>query len=393
MTPVGDPLPAFEFATATRILFGVGRLADLAPEVRTHGRRVLLVTGGRPERAQVALDSLIAAGLEVRTFSVVGEPTVEQARAGSAMARADGAEVVVGFGGGSAIDAAKAIAGLATNSDDPLDHLEVIGRARPLTKPPLPWIAVPTTSGAGAEVTRNAVLTSPAHRFKASLRSPLLLARVALVDPALTRSLPPRETAATGLDALTQLIEPFLCLRANPLVDALCREGIRRSTRWLPVAHADGSNLEARTNLSLAALFGGLALANAGLGAVHGLAAPIGGTFPTAPHGAVCAALLPHALRVNLRALRQRQPESPALPRFRELAELLTGQTHAPEERAIETVTRLTQALGIRGLVDLGVTPTAFDELAVKAAAASSMKANPVPLSHTEIREILESAR
>jgi alcohol dehydrogenase class IV len=392
MPPAGDPIPRFEFATATRIVFGAGVSRELGMLARDYGTRVLLVTGRHPERAQSGIDALRAAGLRVNTLPVPGEPTVELAATGAALARSHGCDVIVGWGGGSAIDAAKAIAGLVPNSEDPLEHLEVIGRARPLEHPPLPWIAVPTTSGAGAEVTRNAVLTSPVHQFKASLRSPLLLARAALVDPALTLGLPPGVTASTGLDALTQLIEPFLCLRANPIVDAFCRDGIRRSARALRTAVLDGGNLPARTELSMAALLGGLALANAGLGSVHGLAAPIGGTYPEAPHGAVCAALLPHALRTNLAALRSRQPDSSILPRFEELGVLLNGNGEATAEDAIQAVFDLTRDTGIRPLRELGLTRESFPELATKAASASSMKANPIALTQAEIIGLLEAA-
>ena len=211
-------------------------------------------------------------------------------------------------------------------SGELLDYVEIIGRGQALTKPSAPFIAIPTTAGTGSEVTRNAVLASPEHRVKVSLRSPLMLARVALVDPELTYDLPPALTASTGLDALTQLIEPFVCLRANPMTDGLCVEGMRRAARSLRVAFTDGQNKSAREDMAVASLFGGLALANAGLGAVHGFAGPIGGMFP-APHGAVCAALLPHVMTANIRALRQRAPGSEALRRYDKVARLLTGST------------------------------------------------------------------
>src|SRR5208282_5705063 len=228
------------------------------------------------------------------------------------------------FGGGSAIDAAKAIAAMLTNKGELLDYVEIIGRGKPLTQPSAPFIAVPTTAGTGSEVTRNAVLASPEHRVKVSLRSPLMLPRVAVVDPELTYALPPAITASTGLDALTQLIEPFVCARANPMVDALCIEGIRRAARSLREVVHQNPGKSAREDMALASLFGGIALANAGLGAVHGFAGPMGGMF-AAPHGALCAALLPGVMAANVAALRRRQPGGEGLRRYDEIARLLTG--------------------------------------------------------------------
>ena len=195
---------------------------------------------------------------------------------------------------------------MLTNRGDVLEYLESVGPGKALTDRPAPFIAIPTTAGTGSEVTRNAVLTSPEHRAKVSLRSPLMLPTVALVDPELTYGLPPAVTAATGMDALAQLIEPFVCSRANPVTDSLCVEGMRRVARSLRKAFEGGPNEPARLDMAIASLFGGMALANAGLGAVHGLAGPIGGMFPGAAHGAVCAALLPHVVTANLIALRAR---------------------------------------------------------------------------------------
>ena len=229
----------------------------------------------------------------VHHVRVDGEPTIEDAR--RAAAHAD-VEIVVAIGGGSALDLGKAAAALIANGGDPLRYLEVIGEGRPLERPSLPCVAIPTTAGTGSEVTRNAVLGSPTHGVKASLRSPHMLPAVALVDPELTYDLPPALTASTGLDALTQLIEPFVSARANAFVDAICRDAIPRVIAALPKAFA--GDRAARADMAYASLCGGLALANAGLGAVHGFAGPIGGRFP-APHGAICAVLLPHVVAIN----------------------------------------------------------------------------------------------
>ena len=303
----------WQFATAGQILFGRGAAADAAAIVAGFGSRVLVVTGATPGRAAWLIDGLAARGCDCATLQVGGEPDLTLVREGAEAARRERIEVVVGIGGGSALDTAKAVAALATNDGDPLDYLEVVGRGQPLGAAPLPCVAIPTTAGTGSEVTRNAVLAVPDRRVKVSLRDPRMLPRAAIVDPELTYELPPDLTAHTGLDALTQLIEPFLSVRATPLVDALCRDGIGRAARSLRAACANGRDAAAREDMALASLFGGLALANAGLGAVHGLAGPIGGMFP-APHGAVCAALLPHVMAANLSALRARAPASEALP-------------------------------------------------------------------------------
>jgi alcohol dehydrogenase class IV len=287
------------------------------------------------------------------------------------------------------IDAGKAIAALATNCGPAVEYLEVIGQGRPLAKDPLPYIAVPTTAGTGAEVTRNAVLASKEHEVKVSLRSAKMLPAVALVDPELTYGLPPAITANTGLDALTQLIEAFVCLRANALTDGLCREAIPRVAKALPVAFHNGQSVAARGEMALGSLFGGLALANAGLGVVHGFAAPIGGMFE-APHGGICAALLPGALAVNLRAVRKRAKAG--MERFAELAFLVTGEKGAGCERLVEWTSNLTRALQVPGLRVYGVEAKDCDVLCERASRASSMKANPVELTREELREVVGMA-
>ncbi len=381
----------FEFATAGRILFGVDMLAQAAPLVTELGTTALVVTGRNPARAQPLLDALRTSGVRVHLFSVAGEPTIAEAQQGAEQARATRCDVVIGFGGGAALDAAKAIAAFATNPGDPLDYLEVIGKAQPLRHPPLPCIAIPTTAGSGAEATRNAVLTSPEHRVKVSLRHIWLLPRAAIVDPALCVSLPPETTAASGMDALTQLIEAFLSTRANPLTDALCREAIPRAARALPrvVAHPD--DLEARSAMSLASLFSGMALANAGLGAVHGFAAPIGGMF-AAPHGAVCARLLPFVFEENARLLRAHEPTAPALARFAEVARMLTGRADATPEDGAAWLHALADELHIPPLRHYGIRPDDFPAIAERAAHASSMRTNPVALTQADRIAILTRA-
>jgi len=272
----------------------------------------------------------------------------------------------------------------------------VIGRDHALARAATPTIAIPTTAGTGSEVTRNAVLASPEHGVKASLRSPLMLASAALVDPDLLAGLPAPVIAASGLDALSQLIEPFVSIRANPLTDGFAREGIRRSAGALRRAYTAarlGVAVAAadREALALASLLGGLCLANAGLGAVHGFAAPLGGMFD-APHGAVCAALLVPVVRVNVAALRARAPGGPALARYREVAALLTGQASAEIEDGLAWLASLGGALEVPPLARHGLRAADIPRLVDKARAASSMKGNPVPLTDAELTEIAHEA-
>jgi alcohol dehydrogenase class IV len=381
----------FEFATATKIIFGTGTLREAGAAAKDFGQRALVVTGRDARRAGPLLEILRKAGVGVATFSVTGEPELSTVEQGTALAKKGKCDLVIGMGGGSVIDAAKAIAAMMANDGELLDYLEIIGRGRALMKPSAPFIAIPTTAGTGSEVTRNAVLASPEHKLKVSLRSPLMLPKIALVDPELTCDLPPALTASTGLDALTQLIEPFVCSRANPMTDGLCAEGIRRVARSLCVAFADGKNKSAREDMAVASLFGGLALANAGLGAVHGFAGPIGGSFP-APHGAICAALLPHVMAANLRALRQRTPDSPAVSRYDEVARLLTGNTGATADDGVKWVRKLVADLQVSRLGEFGVREEHIADLIVKASNASSMKANPIALTQEELAGTLRAA-
>ncbi|MBI5384871.1 MAG: iron-containing alcohol dehydrogenase [Verrucomicrobia bacterium] len=381
----------FEFVTAPRIVFGVGAVRELGGIVRSLGQRVLVVTGRNGERARPALEQLAQQDLAATPFQVPGEPTTHRVTAGVEVARSERCDVVVAFGGGSAIDAGKAIAALLTNGGEVLDYLEVIGQARPLTQPAAPVIAIPTTAGTGCEVTRNAVLLSPEHHFKASLRSSFLMPRVAVVDPELARNLPRELTACTGLDALTQLIEPFVGLRANPMTDAVCREGLRRAARSLGRACEEPDDLVAREDMAVASLFSGMALANAGLGAVHGFAAPLGWMFP-APHGAVCAALLPHVMEMNVRALAARSPRSESLRRYDEVARLLTGHAAATAAEGIRWVAKLCAKLAIPKLGRWGIRAADLPAIVDKATQASSMKANPIVLTKEELAEVLVRA-
>jgi alcohol dehydrogenase class IV len=383
----------FEFNTATRIVFGVGAIHHVAEKMlmKRHGRRAFVVTGRNARHGEALAAVLRGHGMDVVNFSVSGEPEIDTVRAGVALAKQERCNFVIGIGGGSAIDTGKAIAAMLTNSGDLLDYIEIIGRGKALTKWSAPFTAIPTTAGTGSEVTNNAVLASPEHKVKVSLRSRLIQARVAVVDPELTYDLPPALTASTGLDALTQLIEPFVCNRANPMTDGLCIEGLRRAARSLRIAFSKGKDKDAREDMAVASLFGGLALSNAGLGAVHGFAGPIGGSFP-APHGAICAALLPHVMAMNLRALRQRDPNGVALYRYEEAARWLAGDMKAKADDGLKWVRALVLDLKVPRLGSFGIQREHFPDLVAKAANASSMKANPIVLTPEELTEILEQA-
>jgi alcohol dehydrogenase class IV len=379
---------AFEFATAGRIVFGAGRAAELPGLLDGLGSRVLVCTGADPERYAALLAAL---ELPAEVFAVKGEPTIEEARAATAAAREQGADVVAAIGGGSVIDLGKAVAMLLGNGGDPLDYLEVVGAGRKITKPAVPCVAVPTTAGTGAEVTANAVLASPEHRLKASLRSPLMIPRVALVDPRLTLSCPPPVTAASGLDALTQCLEPFVSIRANPVTDGLAAEGLRRAASGLRAAYADGGDLGARADMATCSLLGGLALANAKLGAVHGLAGVIGGTAAV-PHGVACAALLAPVIEANVRALRSVDRGDPVLDRYMTAAQLLTGRPAASIEFGVAWIRETIALFGMPGLAAFGIGPQDADDIAAKAAVSSSMQGNPIALSRGELHAIVLEA-
>lgn len=381
----------FEFATATHILFGPGTLAEVPALAQGMGRKALVVTGRSTNRAEPLLRGIAERGMDALTFPVHGEPTTDIVCEGSKEALAAGCDLVVGLGGGSALDAGKAVAALVTNGCDPYEYLEVIGKGRSLHEPPVPYIAVPTTAGTGAEVTRNAVLLAPDHKIKVSLRSPLMLPRLAVVDPELTYNLPAALTASTGLDALTQVLEPYVSRMANPVTDAFCLEGLGRAARSLRRACEQGNDPAAREDMALTSLLGGLALANAKLGAVHGFAGLIGGLFP-APHGAICARLLPFVMEANIHALQERQPGNDALQRYDDVARMLTGDESATGADGVAWVLSLVEDLHVPPLSAYGMTVADFPALIETVAKTSSMKGNPIPLNPSELEAILTRA-
>ena len=380
----------FEFAAPTRILFGEGRVREVGALAAGMGSRALVVEGSSG-RAASLVESLHARGIATTSLRVVGEPTADLVECGVERARTEQCDLVIALGGGSVIDVGKAVAALLTNTDPLHDYLEVVGKGRPLTKRAAPFIPIPTTAGTGAEVTRNAVLMVEDARVKVSLRSALMLPAVALIDPELSYTLPPAITASTGLDALTQCIEPFVTPHASPLTDAVSREGMRRAAGALRRAFRDGGDVEARRDMAIASLCGGLALANAKLGAVHGFAAPLGGMFPI-PHGNACAQLLPRVVEVNLRALRARAPESPARARYGEVAQLLTGNAKAKAEDGVAWLYKLVSELAIPGLATYGVAKADVPRIVEQARRSSSMQGNPITLTDEELSDALRIA-
>jgi alcohol dehydrogenase class IV len=377
-------MAAFELAAPGRIVFGAGVAAQAGPALSALGaKRVLLVTGRSAQRSDG-----FRAGLKLSTvtYAIPGEPTLSMVDEGRALAVGETCDAVVAFGGGSAIDAGKAIAALAGNPGDLLDYMEIVGKAQSLPRPGLPCIAIPSTAGTGAEVTKNSVLASPEAKVKASLRSPYLLPALALVDPNLLDGMPNAILAPTGLDALSHLLESFVSIRANAFSLALAREGMVRIARSLRLAFEQGLTAERREDLAVASLFGGLCLANSGLGAVHGFAAPLGG-MRKAPHGAVCAALLPAVMRANIAALAKRDPQSPVLARYRELNHLL-----AAGGDAVAWTAALTAALGIPKLSALAVQTKDVPLLVGKAKVASSMRGNPVVLTDEELTTVVHES-
>jgi alcohol dehydrogenase class IV len=381
----------FEFATSNRIIFGPGTIKKVPSIASEMGGRAFVVVGRSRNRGQPLLEKLNEKGIEYETFNVPGEPTIDRVHEALRRIRKAEFQFVIGIGGGSVIDTGKVIAALITNPGDLSDYLEIVGKGRQISQVPVPYIAIPTTSGTGAEVTRNAVLADVEHQVKVSMRSPLMLPNLAVVDPELTYSMPPEITASTGLDALTQLMEAYVSNAANPLTDGICREGLHRAAYSLKHAYEDGSDKAARENMSLASLLGGLALANAKLGAVHGFAGPLGGIF-SAPHGFICGRLLPFVMEINVESLQSRAPDSEALARYDEVARIISGQDTAKAADGVKWVQNLCEQLNVPPLSTFGISETDIPEVVEKSKNASSMKGNPLRLTDEELTHTLNRA-
>ncbi len=381
----------FEFASPSRIIFGEGSLSKVSEIAPGFGRKALIVTG----KGSVPMDTLLACldsvGVAWEIFRVGREPDVPLIQAGVAQGKVIKCDQIIGFGGGSSLDSAKAIAALMTNPGNLLDYLEVIGEGKKIPEPPTPMIAIPTTAGTGTEVTRNAVIASPEHHVKVSMRSLMMIPTVAIVDPELTYTMPPSVTASTGMDALIQVIEAYVSNRANPMTDVISKEGIRLGAKSLLAAYQDGENRDARRDMALTSLFGGLALANGGLGAVHGFAGPIGGMFH-APHGAICASLIPYVMKYNVKTLKELAGGEAVRMRYAEIAQWLTGDVNAEIEDGVTWIAELAETLHIPGLRAFGIEKSDFQRIVEKASVSSSMQKNPIKLDESILESILNEA-
>jgi len=381
----------FEFVTSERIVFGNGTLAQIKDAAQEFGQKVLLVCGSGSVPMDKLFNFLEDGDITCEIFRVEGEPNISTIEDGLSLAKSSGSTFVIGYGGGSVLDTAKAISAMMTNSGEVMDYLEVIGGGKKIVNLPAPMVAIPTTAGTGTEVTRNAVIASEAQHVKVSMRSPLMIPKIAIVDPELTKTMPPSVTASTGMDAITQVIEGYVSNKANPMTDALAREGIIRGSKALLTAYQNGSDSQARYDMSLTSLFGGLVLGNSGLGAVHGFAGPIGGMF-NAPHGAICASILPSVMKFNALEISNRGDMDVVQKKFTEIAQWITGKPNATINEGIAWIENLARQLNIPGLKAIGIKKSDFGSIIEKASISSSMQKNPVKLDTDTLLRILEEA-
>ncbi|MFP7674643.1 iron-containing alcohol dehydrogenase [Marivita sp. S0852] len=377
----------FGFATATEIRFGRGIARGAAQAAARISGSALLVHGKSAERARWLLEDLSEAGCRITTIACAREPEIDDVDAALSLARDARPGVVIALGGGATMDLAKAVAALVPAQGATRAYLESVGEGRALEADPLPLIALPTTAGTGSEVTKNAVIGVPDARKKVSLRDPRMVPDIAFVDPSLTDQTPAQVTFSSGLDAITQVIEPYLSVNASPLTDALCRDAIPRGLTAI-VRLAQGEDPGARDDMALTSLVGGITLANAGLGAVHGLAGVIG-SHTAAPHGAVCAALLPHVLAYNARAVSH---GGPAAEKIAQVYGWIGAALDVTPDDAPAALGPFFARLGLRDLVALGVSPDDIEPIAMAARAASSSKFNPVPPDEADFNAILTDA-
>jgi len=391
-------ISGFSISRIPRIEFGPGALGKLPKLARGYGTNALIVTGSRSFQRSanwsVLVTGLEAAGMSFQTFSVSNEPSPQLVDAAVQAMRPHQIDLVIGIGGGSALDAAKAIAGLLKPGNSVMDHLEGVGPELPYQGPSTPFIAVPTTAGTGSEATRNAVLSVRGENgFKKSFRDEKLVAEYALVDPDLLATCPPEVIAANGMDALTQLLESYVSSRSTPLTDSLAWGGMKAARDGLLAFHASAEDAEARNRMAYAALISGITLAQVGLGSVHGLAAPLGAFFPI-PHGAACGTLIAEATRVNIDAMHRRDPHNPALEKYALVGRLLS-KTSCPEQAEahaalLEILDTWTLALHLPGLGQFGVERADIPRV-VSHCRGSSMKTNPIVLEDGEIAALLEA--
>lgn len=380
----------FEFSTASKIIYGCGSVKQVGALSSSFGRRLLIIIS--KSASLKSIEDLLKSGFsKYEVYKVSGEPTYEAIENEIKTLRSIRPDVILAIGGGSTLDFAKVVSALMTNEGDLLDYLEVVGKNQPLVNSPIPMIAAPTTAGTGTEVTKNAVIKISDKAMKVSLRNEKLVPRIALIDPELTLDLPPQITASTGMDALVQLIEPFTSIKSNPFTDLFCIEGIKAISANLQKVYANPVDIQAREQMSFASLLGGLALANAGLGAVHGFAAVLGGMSPI-PHGECCAGLLPAVFSANQKALLERDPQNPLLGKFDEISRLVTRHSKAKTSDGVKWFGALIKELKIPQISEYGITLADFPAIIDKVKSASSMKANPVQLTEEELNRILSES-
>lgn len=380
----------FEFSTAQKIIFGSGSIKQIEKYAGSFGRTCLLVSSKSAPFAKIE-ETLKASGIQYEIIFVKGEPTLNGLQKNLAPLRALKLDLIIGIGGGSVLDFAKAISALLTNQGDLLDYLEVVGKNQPIINSPVPLIAIPTTAGTGTEVTRNAVIKIEDKGVKVSLRSEKMIPKIAIVDPELTLSLPRDVTASTGMDALVQLIEPYISSRSNPMIDMVCKEGISLAAQSLETVYSQPDHLPSREKMAFSSLLGGMALANAGLGVVHGFAAVLGGKYPVA-HGQCCARILPAAYRINYQALKSRDSQSEKIARFLEIARMVTNHNDAQIEDGITWFQELCRKLNIPHLKQFGISSKDSREIIENVKRASSTKGNPIQLNDDELLQILEES-
>ncbi|MDC5821406.1 iron-containing alcohol dehydrogenase [Vibrio europaeus] len=376
----------FQFMTSTRIIFGEGALQSSLSVINQYGYSVLLVTGKNTDRASAILHYIKQQNMRYQHVAISGEPNITMIEETALVGRKFKPDMVIAIGGGSVLDMGKALAAVIPNQGDVYDYVEVVGRNVPLKSTPIPFIAIPTTASTGSEVTRNAVLRSGQDQVKVSLRSPDMLADVAIIDPTLTYGTDKLTSGRGAMDAFTHLMEAYVCGDPNPLTDMICEEGLRRlSQSILPACLQD--DYKARANLSFAAMLGGMAITNAKLGAAHGLASALGGKLD-APHSVITGRLAPFVMTENIKAAKQ-AGRGDVLYRYSKVAQILTGRVNACRDDAILWVNMMLEKLALPKLDSFGICTTSFEEVADDALKSVAIKGNPLPLTKERLTYIL----
>ncbi|MGF1686176.1 iron-containing alcohol dehydrogenase [Photobacterium japonica] len=376
----------FQFMTSSRIIFGEGALINSLSSLNQFGYSVLLVTGKDGTRAEPVVSYLKQQGMRYQQVAIHGEPLIAMVEEMAAMGRKFRPDMVLGIGGGSVLDTGKALAALIPNQGSVYDYVEVVGRNVPLQAKPLPYIAVPTTAGTGSEVSKNAVLRSAQENVKVSLRCPEMLPDLSIIDPTLTYGMDPTMSGYCGMDAFAHLMEAYVCGDPNPLTDMVCEEGLRRLSGAI-IAACEDDDPRARSDMSFAALLGGMASANAKLGAAHGLASSLGGRLD-APHGLITAQLAPYVMHENVLAARE-AGRADVLNRYRQLACILTGSTNAEISDGIQWTKRTLKRLNLPRVSEYGLCDMMFEEVAEDALLSNAIKGNPLPLNKERLLSIL----